>query len=46
MHPLVFSNKNLSNDTFKLKEMLKQDNVWSFIETMTKEVQVRESMDR
>ena len=39
MHSLTFATKNSSNDTFILKEMLKQEDVGSFVEAMTKEVQ-------
>ena len=45
MHPLAFTTKNSSNDTFTLKEMLKQEDVSSFVEAMTKEVQTHESRD-
>ena len=42
MHPLASATQYLIDDTFTLKDML-QENVCSFVEAMTKEVQAHES---
>ena len=45
MYPLAFSTKNSSNNKFTLKEILKQEDVGSFFEAMTKEFQAHESIN-
>ena len=45
LHPLTFTTKNSSNDTYTLKDMLKQDDVHNFMETMTVEIDAHQSRD-